>query len=543
MHKGKLLKKLIIVTLVAVTGFSAAGVPIANRNHNETTVNAATTAQTKAFINKMGPIVQSVSRDKNLYSSVMLAQMILECSWGNSTLAVKANNYFGMKGSYGGQSYSVKSKEYDSKGHLYYAVSKFKKYPSAQASIMDYANHMRNGVSWDARYYSGTWRENASTYKKATAALSLRYSTSSAYDKTLNGIISMYGLHDLDSGEKVAYHAGQGSETVRAVSSSYRLYNHVKGTSGSVDKGTANKLKGKTLYADMRGEKSGGATWYRVRAKGTSTKYWVYSKTLKLRKTSYTDINTPGTFNGKAYALHNHVYGSNYLSKNSGKAATYKNKTYTINSSATTTDYNGKKSKMYRLKIGKTNHWVYSGAVNKKAHVKLENHRADGTESATVNAKSYALYNTVKYSTDNTVSYGSSTQLTNKKIKLLKRAENKTTKTTWYQIKSGTKKYWVYSKALNFAQSVSYKPVQKTAKVSTVSKYKLHNHVYNSLYLSLTTGQASDGGVKGQAVAVTQKATIKQRGKADSFMYRFTVKSTGKTFWAYSSALKGNIHA
>ncbi|WP_409022136.1 glucosaminidase domain-containing protein [Dellaglioa sp. P0083] len=365
MKNKKLLTKLVTVTFVAITGFSSINLPIGNQSKNESTVTAATTAQTKDLIEKNGPTIQAVAKDKNLYPSVMLSQMILESSWGQSTLAKKANNFFGMKGAYKGQSYSVKSLEYNSKGKAYYAVSKFKKYPNAKASIQDYANHLRNGVSWDAKYYSGTWREKASTYQKATASLSLKYSTSSAYGKKLNNLISRYNLASLDNTVKVAYNGAAGSETVKVANTGYRLYNHVKGTAGSRDKGAAAKLTGKTVYADMRGVKEGSTTWYRVRVKGTSTKYWIYKQALTLRKTSYSTVKNTGNFNNKSYQLHNHVYNSDYLSKKTGQSKTHKNKTYTINKKAIITDYNGSKSTMYRVKIGSTNHWVYKSAINK----------------------------------------------------------------------------------------------------------------------------------------------------------------------------------
>ncbi|MHC9537658.1 glucosaminidase domain-containing protein [Dellaglioa sp. BT-FLS60] len=543
MHKRKLLVKLMTVTFVAITGFSVMNLPIVNQGNHESTVDAATVVQTQAFVKKMGPTIQAVSKEKNLYSSVMLAQMILECSWGQSKLATQANNYFGMKGSYNGQSYSVKSLEYDKKGNPYYAVSKFRKYPNVKASIEDYANHMRNGVDWDANYYSGTWREKASTYQKATAALSLRYSTSSAYGKMLNTLISTYGLHELDQDVKVAYNGAAGSETVKVTNSGYRLYNHVKGTAGSTDKGVASKLAGKTVYADMRGVKDGSTTWYRVRAKGTTTKYWIYSQALKLRKVNYSAMNIAGTFNGKSYQLHNHVYNSEYLSKKTGDSKSYRNKKYTINNKAVITDYNGVKSTMHRIKIGANNHWVYTGAVKKQALDKLEKHRADGSETATVNANSYVLYNTVKNTTDNTVSYGMSTKLTGQKVQLLSRAEKRNAGTTWYQIKVGSEKYWVYANAVTFNQQVTYKALKQTATVSKNSAYRLHDHVYNSEYLSSTTAKASDTTIKGQAVTIDCMATIKEKGKANSYMYRFTVKSTGKTYWTYGSVLVGRANA
>ncbi|MCZ2491609.1 glucosaminidase domain-containing protein, partial [Dellaglioa carnosa] len=294
--KNKKMIKVSVALFAASIGVGFAGIPTINQKTSVVEANASTD-----FVNKMSDSVQNTARKNNLYSSVTLAQMILESSYGKSELATKANNYFGIKGSYYGATYSKKSLEYDSKGKPYYAVSKFKKYPSVQASIDDYANHMRNGVTWDHKYYSGVWRENAKNYQAATKALNAKYSTNGIYATHLNKLITTYHLDKLDvSYSKVSYRDGTGSETAKVVGNGYNLYNHVSNTAGSASKGSASQLAGKEVYMDCTANKDNQSTWYRIRVAGSNTKYWVDGRALQLRKIDYVALpaNATMTFNG-----------------------------------------------------------------------------------------------------------------------------------------------------------------------------------------------------------------------------------------------------
>lgn len=59
------------------------------------------TDQERAFINRIGPMAQASQRQYGVPASVTIAQAILESSnksgWGQSRLALEANNYFGIK--------------------------------------------------------------------------------------------------------------------------------------------------------------------------------------------------------------------------------------------------------------------------------------------------------------------------------------------------------------------------------------------------------------------------------------------------------------
>lgn len=151
------------------------------------------------FLNRVSPYSKEVTRQYNLYTSVQLAQASLESGWGQSTLSTKANNYFGIKGSYNGQSVAMNTAEYDANGHLYYVVADFKKYPSPRESLADNASLLRNGLSWSPTYYSGSWRENASTFEAAANALTGKYATDPVYGSKLINLINQYGLTKYDT--------------------------------------------------------------------------------------------------------------------------------------------------------------------------------------------------------------------------------------------------------------------------------------------------------------------------------------------------------
>ena len=159
---------------------------------------------TNPFLNQIIPSATVIAAQNDLYASVMMAQAILESGWGTSTLS-KAPNYnlFGIKGEYNGESINMETLE-DSGGQNYYPINaEFRKYPSYAESLQDYAALLANGTSWNPTYYAGAWKSNAATYQDATAYLTGRYATDTAYSTKLNRIIAQYGLDQYDNYQPV----------------------------------------------------------------------------------------------------------------------------------------------------------------------------------------------------------------------------------------------------------------------------------------------------------------------------------------------------
>ena len=152
------------------------------------------------FIDNISAEASQVADEYNLYASVMIAQAALETGYGKSSLSQPPHhNLFGMKGSYNGQTANFSTQE-DTQNGMVTIRDNFRSYPNYTASLRDYADKLRNGLSWDPNYYSGTWKENTNTYRDATRWLTGRYATDRNYDKKLNRIIEQWDLTRFDNG-------------------------------------------------------------------------------------------------------------------------------------------------------------------------------------------------------------------------------------------------------------------------------------------------------------------------------------------------------
>ncbi|MCH4009937.1 glycoside hydrolase family 73 protein [Companilactobacillus sp.] len=160
---------------------------------------AATNSEQDEFLAMAAPMAEKAAGEYGLYTSVMLAQAILESGWGQSDLATEANNLFGIKGDYNGAYVSMPTSEWSADQGWYKIYANFRKYPSYYESFLDNADKLRNGISGSSTFYSGTWKENTTSYKDATAWLQGRYATAPNYASTLNNIIETYNLTQYDT--------------------------------------------------------------------------------------------------------------------------------------------------------------------------------------------------------------------------------------------------------------------------------------------------------------------------------------------------------
>ncbi|MGX6429892.1 glucosaminidase domain-containing protein [Levilactobacillus yonginensis] len=444
----------------------------------------AATSTPDAFISSLKSPVKSVANQYKLYPSVMMAQAALESGWGTSTLTTTANNYFGIKGSYNGASVTMQTSEYDSNGQLYYTNAAFKKYPNAKASMTDNATLLRNGTSYNPKIYSGTWRENASSYTSAANALTGTYATAPTYGASLIKLIKQYSLNTLLDGSTTSssnsnsgaseadkvqyatatYNGASGTQTARLSGkySSYRMYNHVKNTRAGVTKTAWSKVgayKGQLVYLDMRAVKKDPTTkkkttWYRIRYnKSTSAKkYWVYTSALTLPTIKYTGGSaTVKINNGVSGSYYDHVFNSPYLAKSKGSLSKLKGKSYKADSQAVKTQ-DGVKTTWYRIKVDGKKYWIASTETAASAQYDYVVYSsASGTKKLSAKYSKYHLYNHVKKTHFNQkefdwpkgVKKGTKVTVNYKGVKTAY-------KTTWYRIRFNGNKtnYWVDSRAL-----------------------------------------------------------------------------------------------
>lgn len=173
----------------------------------------------KKFIDKVGEDAQKLGQEYDVFASVMIAQALLESGSGTSGLSLPPNhNLFGVKGTYQGQSVSMATQEDRGNGELYSIQSAFRKYPNYAASLGDYVELLRGGISGNTRYYEKVWRSKAKNYLRTTNALTGTYATDTTYGQKLNSIIALYHLTQYDQ-PKVDQNSGvfiKGKEEIPA---------------------------------------------------------------------------------------------------------------------------------------------------------------------------------------------------------------------------------------------------------------------------------------------------------------------------------------
>lgn len=150
------------------------------------------------FINEISRESVEIAYEHGIYPSVMIAQAGLESRWGNSSLAREYNNLMGTKGSWNGNSVTMRTREDTGDGSSVYINAGFSVYDSWSDSLERYGQLMSNGPGGNASFYAGVWRENTDSYRDATEWLQGRYATDTQYTAKLNQTIENFDLHLFD---------------------------------------------------------------------------------------------------------------------------------------------------------------------------------------------------------------------------------------------------------------------------------------------------------------------------------------------------------
>lgn len=176
------------------------------------------------FIDKVKDGAIEGWKKHKILPSVSIAQAILESNWGRSKLAKEANNLFGIKGDYNGESLTVTTKEWDG-SKMIDVDAGFRKYPSWNESIEDHGTFFTS-TDWRKNNYKNVIGET--NYKDMAKALSdSGYATDPAYATKLINIVEEYNLSKYDeeagikvvskavkkNGYRVAIDIGHGSNT------------------------------------------------------------------------------------------------------------------------------------------------------------------------------------------------------------------------------------------------------------------------------------------------------------------------------------------
>lgn len=127
----------------------------------------------------------------NFLSSVTAAQAALESGWGTSELTGSANNLFGIKGKYNGQSVTYPTQEWVN-GHYITINDEFRKYPSWSVSVEDHGNFFTD----NSRYHNLL---GLTDYKQVARLVQQDgYATDPSYADKLISIIEQYNLGNWD---------------------------------------------------------------------------------------------------------------------------------------------------------------------------------------------------------------------------------------------------------------------------------------------------------------------------------------------------------
>lgn len=146
----------------------------------------------KTFFDKIKPLVIKDMQDNGILASLTAAQAFIESNKGNSGLTCKANNLFGIKGTYNGQSVTMLTTEYYN-GVARKVNAAFRKYPRWQESINDHSG-LFNRL---ARYKN--LRVETDYVKACNKVHADGYATSPTYSTTLLNVINKYDLYKWDA--------------------------------------------------------------------------------------------------------------------------------------------------------------------------------------------------------------------------------------------------------------------------------------------------------------------------------------------------------
>lgn len=145
-----------------------------------------------SFLAKLKPYVIQDMQQTGILASLTAAQAFIESNKGNSGLTQKANNLFGIKGTYNGQSVCMRTTEYYN-GIKQSVMANFRKYPSWQESISDHSGMFLRM----ARYKN--LRGETDYVKACNKVHQDGYATSPTYSTTLLNCINKYSLYKWDS--------------------------------------------------------------------------------------------------------------------------------------------------------------------------------------------------------------------------------------------------------------------------------------------------------------------------------------------------------
>ena len=172
-------------------------------------VNVSNDAK-REFVEYIAPFCMADQALTGIPASVTIAQCILESGWGQSGLAKKANNLFGIKAGASVNSWSEYSAwdgvsyvqtttgEQLADGSHVTIVAKFRAYPSFKESIADHSAYLIHSQKNGKPRYPGI--DQVTDYRTAFWIIQMGgYATSHNYAETLCAVVEKYDLTRFDA--------------------------------------------------------------------------------------------------------------------------------------------------------------------------------------------------------------------------------------------------------------------------------------------------------------------------------------------------------
>lgn len=158
--------------------------------------NENTSRQHREFINKLLPETMRVKQTYNILPSITLAQAILESDWGQSELAAKYYNLFGVKAEPDQPNVELQTTEFTN-GTPSLVKGRFRVYQNWDESIAAHAKLLAYGTDWNREQYKNVVQTD--DYQAAALALSQSgYATDPSYSQKIINIIQKYHLDQYD---------------------------------------------------------------------------------------------------------------------------------------------------------------------------------------------------------------------------------------------------------------------------------------------------------------------------------------------------------
>ncbi|MBR4882664.1 MAG: glucosaminidase domain-containing protein [Bacteroidales bacterium] len=147
------------------------------------------------YINKYRNIAVEQMNKYGIPASIILAQACLESGDGNSRLATKANNHFGIKCGNNWKGKTISHRD-DSRGEC------FRKYRKVEDSYKDHSEFLRKGIR-----YQSLFDLNSNDYKSWAHGLKAAgYATDPKYARLLIEIIEQNKLYEYDNKKGATKH-------------------------------------------------------------------------------------------------------------------------------------------------------------------------------------------------------------------------------------------------------------------------------------------------------------------------------------------------